>query len=405
MSDLHWLNDRRRVSSLIRWTINPRTITETQLAQLRASLERFNLADPIIIDTDNTVVGGHQRLTVLQLLGRADDEIDVRIPSRKLSDDEFRELALRLNANGGDWDWSVLGEHFDADFLHDIGFEAHDLVEHDLMEDPDVVVDLTVEAEPRVSEVETLKESWQTARGQLWALGRHRLLCGDATSKDDVGRLLDGAVPFIMITDPPYGVNYDPAWREERGLAPSSLGAVPNDDRADWREAWALFPGDVAYVWHAALFTSTVQASLEAAGFDLRSQIVWCKPHFAIGRGHYHWQHEPCWYAVRHGRSANWHGDRDLSTVWSISLRDQDTNTDHSTQKPIECMQIPMRQHTQRSDGVYDPFCGSGTSIIAAQRLGRTCYAMEIDPGYVAVILQRYADATGERPLLLEEAP
>ena len=138
--------------------------------------------------------------------------------------------------------------------------------------------------------------------GDLWHLGKHRVLCGDATSKIDVERLLRGITQTLMVTDPPYGVNYEPAWRNEAcGTKTKRTGTVKNDDRADWTEAWALFPGDVAYVWHAALHAGTVADNLGSAGFDIRSQVMWSKDRMVLSRGHYHWQHEPCWYAVRRG--------------------------------------------------------------------------------------------------------
>ena len=402
MSKLQWHNERRRVGSLIKWPINPRRISEEQTNNLKASLEKFNLADPIIIDVDNTIVGGHQRLTVLKLLGRQDEEIDVRVPSRKLTDDEFRELALRLNINTGEWDWDVLAEHFDADELVSLGFETDDLIEHEMIDDPASSEGNDIDAGARISEADELQAQWETQVGQLWQLGYHRLLCGDSTSAADVERLLGDTIPQLMITDPPYGVEYDPHWRDEAGLAHNKRDGVMNDDRADWTDAWLLFPGPVAYVWHAGLYASTVQSSLENAGFEVRSQIIWSKTRFVIGRGNYHWQHEPCWYAVRKGETARWNGSRGESTVWEISSRDQDTDTAHGTQKPIECMERPILNNTLRGQAVYDPFCGSGTTIIAAERSGRTCYAMELDPKYVAVILQRYADATGDEPILVE---
>ncbi|MGE3718138.1 MAG: hypothetical protein AB7G07_07050 [Bauldia sp.] len=142
-----------------------------------------------------------------------------------------------------------------------------------------------------------------TARaGDLWQLGQHRLLCGDSTNRSDVERVLAGVRPHLMVTDPPYGVSYDPTWRQEAGLADGSSiakGKVLNDDRADWREAWALFPGDVAYVWHGALHAPVVADSLIASGFVIRTQIIWDKTRLVIGRGDYHWSHEPCWHAVR----------------------------------------------------------------------------------------------------------
>jgi DNA modification methylase len=197
-----------------------------------------------------------------------------------------------------------------------------------------------------------------------------------------------------MVTDPPYGVDYDPGWRARVGvnLNTKKLGTVTNDDRADWTDAWRLFPGDVAYVWHAGLRASLVQESLERAGFIPRAQIVWAKDRLALSRGDYHWQHEPCWYAVRDGGTGHRTDDRTQSTLWSIPARD-DAGHGHGTQKPVECMRRPMQNHVP-SD-VYDPFAGSGTTLMAAEQLGRRCVAIEIEPRYVQVAIDRWEAFTG----------
>lgn len=245
--------------------------------------------------------------------------------------------------------------------------------------------------EARIDEAEELRKKWGVERGQLWVIGKHRLLCGDSTSAEDVGRLLDGEKPVLMVTDPPYGVEYDPSWRERAGVNLNSkkLGLVANDDRVDWSEAWALFPGDVAYVYHAGLHAGAVQVSLESVGFEMRAQIVWAKDRLALSRGDYHWQHEPCWYAVRRGGKGHRTDDRSQSTLWEIPAR-EDSGHGHGTQKPAECMARPIRNHDAAS--VYEPFSGSGTTLVAAEQLSRRCYAMEIEPKYVAVALQRLAD-------------
>jgi DNA modification methylase len=241
-----------------------------------------------------------------------------------------------------------------------------------------------------------------TRMGDLWTLGGHRLLCGDATSADDVGKLLGGGVPLLTVTDPPYGVDYDPRWRDEISYAPNRGHRVQNDDRASWLAAWNLLPGNIAYVWHGALHAGTVAADLQTAGFVVRSQLIWVKTNFPISRGHYHWRHEPCWYAVRKGAGAAWVGDRRQTTVIEVesplgsyghSKRDAaDGATNHGTQKPIEAMERPLRNH---EGDVYDPFVGSGTTIIAAERLERRCYAMDIDPAYVDVAVARWEQFTG----------
>jgi DNA modification methylase len=195
-----------------------------------------------------------------------------------------------------------------------------------------------------------------------------------------------------MVTDPPYGVDYDPTWRNEAGVsATTRTGKVSNDDRADWREAWALFAGDVAYVWHAGVHARTVAESLGAAGFPVRSQIIWAKPRFVLGRGDYQWQHEPCFYAVRKGATGHWQGARDQSTLWTIGATgDEDEATVHGTQKPVECMRRPIVNNSAKGDAVYEPFAGSGTTIIAAETVGRKCIAMEIDPRYCDMVIERW---------------
>jgi DNA modification methylase len=231
----------------------------------------------------------------------------------------------------------------------------------------------------------------------------HRLLCGDATQAADVTRVLGGAKPALMVTDPPYGVDYDPAWRARAGINQSDgkMGPVLNDDRHDWSQAYALAGADVLYVWHGGVHAGKVQESLERCGFQIVSQIIWSKDHFALSRGDYHWQHEPCWYAVRQGTSHNWQGARDQATVWEIA-RAEDAGHGHSTQKPLECMARPIRNSSQAGDVVYDPFLGSDTTLVACERLGRVGEAVELSPAYVAVALQRLTDM-GLEPYLASQ--
>ena len=241
--------------------------------------------------------------------------------------------------------------------------------------------------------------------GDQFRLHAHVVRCGDSTAPAHVDALLGGATPHLMPTDPPYGVNYAPEWRAHvDGGASHAVGRVANDHRADWTTAYRLFTGDVVYVWHAGLYASTVAASLQAAGFDLRAQIIWQKQHFALSRGDYHYGHEPCWYAVRTGRTSRWQGDRTQSTVWAIPNRNPfgghatgaDADTGHATQKPVALFEIPIRNHTEPGEAIYDPFAGSGTALIAAERLGRSCYAMELVPEHVQRIIDRWEAFTGQ---------
>lgn len=249
--------------------------------------------------------------------------------------------------------------------------------------------------------------------GDVWLLGGHRIMCGDATNADHVATLLGGARPILTVTDQPYGVDYDADWRERsgengsdslaRGGGNRAVGEVENDQRVDWRAAWALCPGDIIYNWCASLWIPEVVASLEACRFGRRSLIIWNKNKHAISRGHYHWKHESCLYHVRDGAAGNWQGSRSETTVWDIASHGggdagkKDFATGHSTQKPIECMSRPMVNNSRPGDGVYDPFSGSGTTLIAAHGLDRQAFCMELKPAFVDVTIERWESFTGER--------
>jgi site-specific DNA-methyltransferase (adenine-specific) len=224
-----------------------------------------------------------------------------------------------------------------------------------------------------------------------------------------------------MVTDPPYGVNYDPSWRKDAGIGSenAATGKVLNDDRADWREVWALFPGSVAYVWHGGLHSAVVAESLKVCKFDIRAQIIWVKTRPALSRGNYHWQHEPAYYgvkdgreddwrfipehevagyAVKKGKTADWKGDRKQSTVWFIEHLKSDTG--HGTQKPVECMKRPMENNSSPGQAVYEPFSGSGTTIIAGEMCDRCVHAIELNPAYVDVAVTRWQNFTGGEAVL-----
>lgn len=370
---------------------NPRQ-NDDAVEAVAESIRRFGFRQPIVVDQDGVIVAGHTRFRAAQRLGLATVPVHVatdltpdEVRAYRLADNKTAELAswddamlsIELDAlRGAGIDWTLLGfdEEELAKLLAPAGTEG--------LTDPDAVPEKP--ADPI------------TKPGDLWLLGKHRLLCGDSTSATDVARLLDGAVPALMVTDPPYGVEYDPEWRMDAGLTGNTarMGKVMNDDRADWTEAWKLFPGDVAYVYHAGVFASTVQQSLERAGFAIRAQIIWAKDRLALSRGDYHWQHEPCWYAVREGGKGHRTDDRTQTTLWSIPARD-DAGHGHGTQKPVECMERPVRNHL--ADTVYEPFAGSGTTVIACERMGRTCMAMELDPGYCDVVVRRWEEFTGRK--------
>lgn len=225
----------------------------------------------------------------------------------------------------------------------------------------------------------------------------HRVICGDSTQAEVVHILLNGEKPKLVVTDPPYGVNYDPNWRPKAtGGKIKSTGKVKNDDKADWKEVYALFDAQVIYVWHGGLHSHTVAQNLIDCGYKLIAQIIWNKQTAAMSRGDYHWKHEPCWYAVKKQQGHNWQGSRDQNTVWDIrnlaakSVQEAEGQTGHGTQKPIECMRRPIANNTKIGDLVADPFLGSGSTLIAGEQMHRTVYGNELDPCYVDVEITRW---------------
>jgi DNA modification methylase len=384
----------RPVSGLIPFAKNARTHSDAQVAQIAASIREFGWTNPILVDGENGIIAGHGRLLAARKLGMS--EVPV-IEIAGLSEAQKRALVIadnKLALNAG-WDTELLGLEL-AD-LGDLGFDLS-MTGFDGIE----IAALTSTVNPGLTDPDDVPdqpERASTLPGDVWILGKHRLICGDSTDPTDVERVLAGVKPHLLVSDPPYGVGYDPAWRERFGDGANlATGTVLNDDRADWREAWALFPGDVMYVWHGALHASTVAGSLEASGFAVRSQIIWDKTRLIIGRGDYHWQHEPAWYAVRKGRKGHWAGDRKQTTVWAIPHRKSETG--HGTQKPVECMRRPIENNSSAGQAVYEPFCGSGTTIIAAEMTGRCCHGIELNPAYVDVAVLRWQAFTGSEAVL-----
>jgi DNA modification methylase len=377
---------------------NARSHSDAQVAEIAGSIRAFGFANPILVGEDDTVIAGHGRLAAARKLAMS--EVPV-IAITGLSEIQRRQLMLadnRIALNAG-WDAELLAleltdlKSMGAD-LSVLGFAKGELAKALTPADSNGLTD--------EDDVPAVAEATVSAPDDVWCLGSHRVICGDSTNAETVQQLLDGAIPVLMVTDPPYGVNYDPEWRHRSGINQSSrVGKVENDERADWAQAWALFPGTIAYVWHGALHAGTVAASLEREGFTIRAQIIWAKERLVIGRGDYHWQHEPCWYAVR--SKGNWMGDRKQTTLWTISSKDQDAETVHGTQKPVECMRRPIVNNTAPGDAVYEPFLGSGTTLIAAESVGRVCFAVELSPAYVDVGVRRWQAFTGKKAVRLSD--
>jgi DNA modification methylase len=381
------------------YTRNAKTHGEDQVAKIAASMAQFGWTVPVLVAGDGEVIAGHGRILAASHLGLTDAPVivldhltEAQRRAYRIADNKLTEL--------GAWDEALLAgelqELLADDFdLSVVGFSDAEL---DALLAVGGDADGSREGEDEIPETPIDPVS---RPGDLWLLGPHRLLCGDSTVATDVERVLNGVTPLLMVSDPPYGVEYDPSWRNKAGAASTRrTGKVLNDDRADWREAWALFPGDVAYVWHGALHAATVAESLEAAGFAIRSQIIWAKERLVLSRGDYHWQHEPCWYAVKKAGKGHWAGDRKQTTLWQISSRDQDADTVHGTQKPVECMRRPILNNSSPGQAVYEPFMGSGTTLIAAETAGRVCLGVELNPAYVDVAVERWQRFTGKAAVL-----
>jgi DNA modification methylase len=416
---------------------NPRRISDEELDSLERSIRQFGFVQPVLArKEDNTVIGGHQRLVAARRLGLA----NVPVTYLDISIEQARLLNLALNKISGSWDDQLL-----ARLLADL--QSSPSVDISLSGfGEDEIKDLlrSLETREKRERVESfdLDQALEEARreprskvGDLWVLGDHRLLCGDATDPLAVARLLDGAEPKLLTTDPPYGVSYDASWRDGvyNALGPAekaymridgqpegedATGApggvrgrraggrntsISGDTRADWSEAFELVPSlQVGYVWHAGVHAGEVAEGLERIGLEIVSQVIWDKGLFAMGRSWYHWSHEPCWVVRKKGAKVRFLGTRDQATIWRVPSPKMimggsaEPRLDHPTQKPLVLFETPIRNHLKPGEVLYEPFAGSGTALIAAERTGTCAYAMEIDPIYVEVALRRWERFAGQ---------
>lgn len=399
---IKWHTANIKLSQLKEYPDNPRKISKEMLDKLVAHIREDGYHQRIIVDNDYTIIGGHQRKKALYMAGYDDDtEIEVLMPNKKLNPKEIDRLNIRDNLAFGEYDFEVLTERFDMDELVSFGMDEEMLAP---------IFDKTILEEIEEDKEIELPEEATSKLGDIYILGSHRLMCGDSTNPQHVEKLMNGAKPILMVTDPPYGVNYEPEWREgDLGAGKRSKGKVLNDDRYDWSDAYSLFTGDIAYIWHPSKYTHKFAENIEDNGFELINLIFWAKQHFVISRGDYHYQHDPLWYAVRQGKKHNWQGKRDQSTVWEIATNNPFGNSSkektfgHGTQKPIECMLRPILNNSAQGESVYDPFGGSGTTLIACERSKRNCYMMELSPAYVDVIIKRWEKETNKKAVLLNE--
>jgi len=397
---LNWTSKTIQISELKEYEHNPRRIGKKEFEKLVSSIKQDGYHQRIIVNQDNVIIGGHQRKKALLEAGlKETDTVEVLIPDRKLTQEELDRINIRDNLSFGEYDFDILANRFNVETLVDFGLPGDMLVDFD---DDNLLADS--EYSP---ELETLPVEPKAKLGDVYILGNHRLMCGDSTNPHHVDKLLNGVNPILMVTDPPYGVNYNPEWREEVDKGDRNTGKVLNDDRYDWSDAYALFTGDIAYIWHPASYTHRFAESIENNGFDLINLIIWNKQHLVLSRGDYHNKHEPLWYAVRKGKKHNWQGRRDQTTVWDIDnnnygAKTKEEQTGHGTQKPLECMLRPILNNSKKGQSVYDPFGGSGTTLIACEKSDRNCYMMELSAAYIDIIINRWEKETGKEAILDE---
>jgi DNA modification methylase len=411
--------DRWPLDKFIPYARNARTHSDEQVAQIAASIKEFGFVNPILVGPDRVIIAGHARLMAARKLGLEEAPV---IVVEGLNENQRRALALadnRLPMEAG-WDEAMLRLEIealrDADYdLDVIGFDDEELAR--LLGQQEAAGGFTDE-----DEIPEAPAQPASVLDDLWLLGDHRLICGDCTQPEVVARLLNGAEPILLVTDPPYGIELDSEWRDRAGLngcgpaEPSYMKhrteghtqtSISGDTRADWSEAYELVPSiQVAYVWHASRFTREVLNGLERIGFLYPQQLIWNKGRVVLTRTLYWFQHEPCWFVRK--KRAPWYGKpgSENSTVWDspspkfIMGGSDEEKFDHPTQKPVELMRKPIRNHTVPGEIVYEPFCGSGTTLIAAEQTGRISYACELDPKYVDVIVRRWQAFTGKQATL-----
>jgi DNA modification methylase len=382
-----------------------------------SSIREFGFKVPCLVRGDGEVVDGDLRLKAARKLGLTEVPV-ILCDEWTLTQVKAFRLLVNRSAVWADWDKELLAVEFQelSEAYSDLSLTGFDPREID-----DLL--LLPNEDQRENAAPPLSSNPVSRPGDLWLCGRppHRILCADATSPDAVAHLLGKHKPILMVTDPPYGIELDSEWRDRAGLngcgpaQPSYLKrrteghtetTISGDTRADWSDAFALLPSlQIAYVWHASVFTAEVLAGLLRIGFLYPQQIIWNKGRPVLTRTHYWYQHEPCWYVRK--KNAPWFGKPgDNSTVWDspspkfIMGGSDEEKFDHPTQKPIELMRRPILNHTKRKELVYDPFLGSGTTLVAAELTKRVCLGIELDAKYVDVAVTRWQTLTGKQATL-----
>lgn len=393
------------VENLTPYERNARTHSDEQVDQIAASMTEFGFTNPILVDGDSGIIAGHGRLMAAKRLGISRVPV-VKLPH--LTDEQKRAYVIADNklAEQAGWDQALLRKELttlrDDDFdLTLTGFTDEELA--GLLPDPE-------EAPPgegSEDQVPDIPKDPVSKPGDLWILGEHRVLCGDATNVQHVERLMGGEKTDMVFTDPPYGVSYEQG--KFTGSQPKNKFKPIENDEKRGRDLYnfiydvfvcagvASREGTVFYVWSPPLEEGTmIFHGVKDSGVHIQSQLIWNKQRLILGRADYHWQHEICWYGYR-GKNHYWCGDRKQTSVWDFS---RDTDYIHPTQKPVGLAELGCRNSTKSKNIVLDLFLGSGSTLIACEKTNRKCFGMEIDPHYCDVIVERWQEYSGKKSML-----
>ena len=368
---------------------------DKEYEKIKQSLLKFGYVDPIIVNEDLTVIGGHQRLTVLKDL----DYETAKCVIVKLSKEDEKALNIALNKITGQWDDSLLADLLldlqESDFNLDLtGFEPPEI--DDILSN---VHDKEL-SEDEFDVEEELKKPTVSRRGDIWQLGKHRVICGDSTKAETYKQLLNDRKANLVVTDPPYNVDVE-----------ETAGKILNDNMSDgdfYQFLLSMFTqvenhmeDDASiYVFHADTEGLNFRKAFKDAGFYLSGCCIWKKNSLVLGRSPYQWQHEPCLYGWKKKGKHQWFSDRKQTTIWEYDR--PKSSKDHPTMKPIQLMAYPIQNSSMRGTVVLDPFLGSGSTLMAADQTGRICYGIELDEKFVDVIVKRYIEVTGDTEVTVQ---
>lgn len=387
LAPLEWYTEKRKVSDLIPYEYNPRKRTPERIQKLKESLEKFNLVEIPAINLDNMIIAGHQRVFVLYEIGRGNELIDVRVPNRMLTEEEFKEYNVRSNVGIGEWDMDLLLEHFSEFNFDDLGLNLDFELPDDLMNGPESEQDF----EPEIP------EEPKTVHGDVYELISnqkdliHRVVCGDSRDADTYKKLLRKEKFNQIQTDPPYNVNYEGGTKKRLKIQNDSM--KPEEFYSFlylfYQECFInAVEGCPIYVWHADSEGANFRKALTDAGWKLSQCLIWVKNGIVMSRQDYHWKHEPCLYGWKEGAAHPWYSDRKQSTTlyFDKPLR----NEEHPTMKPVPLIAYQIKNSSKQRDIIGDPFLGSGTTLIACEQTWRQCRGIELDPKYVDVEVNRW---------------